>query len=465
MEITVLKHSAQDKHKVIWLRLLKLLHIVLMTLPFAIAWGGAYVHLRSASMSGAAGAAVTLVFLVLYVLFTRIYGAFFISQSRISELVASQILSALLADLFCYLLLSLLLRRFPGVWPKALVLPVQMLIALLWTHCAHQWYFRTFPRAQSVLIYGDAELAERLQRDPAMRKRYRVERALHVTECDDALRCLDGAQVVFLAGVDSGLRDEVIKCAIAHDVPLYIIPRLGDIIMSGAARIHMFHDPVLRVARFHPRPEYYLGKRLFDLAVSAVALIVLSPVILLTALAVKLSDGGPVMYRQTRLTKNGKTFSLLKFRSMRVDAESDGVARLSTGDRDPRVTAVGRVIRKYRIDELPQLLNILAGDLSIVGPRPERPEIAAEYEQTLPEFRLRLQAKAGLTGYAQVYGKYNTDPYHKLQLDLMYIANPGFLEDLRICFATVKTIFMSESTEGVQEGMTTAMEEQETVGV
>ena len=465
MEIISLNPSVQKSRKILWLRLLKLLHILLMTLPFAIAWGGAYVHLHAASMSGVAGAAVTLVFLALYVLFTRIYGAFFISQSRISELVASQILSALLADLFCYLLLSLLLRRFPGVWPKALVLPVQMLIALLWTYGVHQWYFRTFPRAQSVLIYGDAVLAERLQRDTAMRKRYRVERALHVTECDDALRCLDGAEVVFLAGVDGRLRDAVLKYAVAHDVPVYIIPGLGDILMSGAVRIHLFHDPVLRAARYHPRPEYVIGKRLFDLLVSAVALVVLSPVILLTAFAVKLGDGGPVLYRQTRLTKDGKRFSLLKFRSMRVDAESDGVARLSTGDHDPRVTKVGRVLRKYRIDELPQLLNILAGDLSIVGPRPERPEIAAEYEKTLPEFRLRLQAKAGLTGYAQVYGKYNTDPYHKLQLDLMYIANPGFLEDLRICFATVKTIFMAESTEGVQEGMTTAMEEKETVGV
>ena len=207
------------------------------------------------------------------------------------------------------------------------------------------------------------------------------------------------------------------------------------------------------------------GKRAFDIVVALTALIVLSPVMLVTALAVKLGDGGPVFYRQTRLTKDGKTFSLLKFRSMRVDAEADGVARLSTGNQDPRVTPVGRVIRKYRIDELPQLLNILAGDLSVVGPRPERPEIAAEYEKTLPEFRLRLQVKAGLTGYAQVCGRYNTDPYHKLQMDLMYIAHLGFLEDLRICFATVKTICMPNSTEGVQEGMTTAMEEKETVGV
>ena len=163
------------------------------------------------------------------------------------------------------------------------------------------------------------------------------------------------------------------------------------------------------------------------------------------------------MYKQKRLTKNGKEFYVLKFRSMRQDAEKDGVARLSTGDADPRITPVGRVIRKLRIDELPQLFNILGGSMSIVGPRPERPEIAAQYAEELPEFNLRLQAKAGLTGYAQVYGKYNTTPYNKLQMDLMYIAHPSFFEDLRIIFATVKILFLPESTEGVAEGMETAM--------
>jgi len=163
-----------------------------------------------------------------------------------------------------------------------------------------------------------------------------------------------------------------------------------------------------------------------------------------------------VLYRQPRLTKNGKVFHVLKFRSMRVDAEKDGVARLSTGDKDDRITPVGRIIRKVRIDELPQLLNILGGSMSVVGPRPERPEIAEQYEKELPEFRLRLQVKAGLTGYAQVYGKYNTTPYDKLQMDLMYIANPSFLEDLRIIFATVKILFVPESTDGVGEGQITA---------
>ena len=160
-----------------------------------------------------------------------------------------------------------------------------------------------------------------------------------------------------------------------------------------------------------------------------------------------------------RLTKDGKEFGVLKFRSMKVNAEKDGVARLSSGDNDPRITPVGRFIRKCRIDELPQLLNIIKGDMTIVGPRPERPSIAAEYEETMPEFRLRLQVKAGLTGYAQVYGKYNTTPYDKLLMDLMYISNANLLDDLMIMFATVKILFMAESTEGVAEGQTTAMEE------
>ena len=225
--------------------------------------------------------------------------------------------------------------------------------------------------------------------------------------------------------------------------------------------MHMFHLPMLRLDRYSPSPEYLFIKRAMDIILSALALLIIWPVMVVTAICIKRTDGGPVFYRQCRLTKDGKPFDVLKFRSMRVDAEKDGVARLSTGDKDDRITPVGRVIRKVRIDELPQLINILRGDMSIVGPRPERPEIAAEYEKEMPEFRLRLQAKCGLTGYAQVYGKYNTTPYDKLQMDLMYIANPGLAEDLKIMFATVKILFMPESTEGVEEGQITA--EQKTV--
>jgi lipopolysaccharide/colanic/teichoic acid biosynthesis glycosyltransferase len=156
-----------------------------------------------------------------------------------------------------------------------------------------------------------------------------------------------------------------------------------------------------------------------------------------------------------RLTKNGKEFEVLKFRSMIQDAEKDGVARLAK-DSDDRITPVGKIIRMIRFDELPQLFNILKGDMSFVGPRPERPEIAKQYEKEMPEFALRLQVKAGLTGYAQVYGKYNTPPYDKVQMDLMYIANQSIFEDLKLMLMTFKILFVPSSTEGVDSNQTTA---------
>ena len=186
-----------------------------------------------------------------------------------------------------------------------------------------------------------------------------------------------------------------------------------------------------------------------------IAIILASPFMIVTALAIKLYDGGKVFYRQTRLTKDAEEFEVIKFRSMIQDAEKDGVARLAK-DGDDRITPIGKVIRMLRIDELPQLFNILKGDMSFVGPRPERPEIAKQYEKEMPEFALRLQVKAGLTGYAQVYGKYNTPPYDKVQMDLMYIANQSLLEDLRLMLMTFKILFIPSSTEGVDSNQTTA---------
>lgn len=227
--------------------------------------------------------------------------------------------------------------------------------------------------------------------------------------------------------------------------------------MREAVHVRSFDSPVLYVNRKELSPVYAIAKRGFDILSSGLALIVLSPVMLITGLAIHFYDGGPAFYRQTRLTKDGKEFKILKFRSMRVDAEKDGIARLSTGEKDERITPIGRTIRRLRLDELPQLWNIFVGDMSVVGPRPERPEIAAAYCEKMPDFRLRLQVKAGLTGYAQVYGKYNTEPYEKLEFDLLYINQMNILTDLQLCFATFAILFSRESTHGVEEGSLTAL--------
>lgn len=220
----------------------------------------------------------------------------------------------------------------------------------------------------------------------------------------------------------------------------------------------MFSEPVMKVQRVQVKREYCIVKRLMDIVVSLTGLIVVSPIMAITALAIKLYDGGPAFYRQQRLTRNGRMFSILKFRSMNVNAEKDGMARLAS-ENDNRITPIGKIIRATRIDELPQLINILVGDMSLVGPRPERPEIAAEYEKILPEYALRLQVKAGLTGTAQVYGRYNTEPYSKLQMDLMYMNKMSLLTDIQLIFSTIKIVFMKESTAGIQAGKITAASE------
>ena len=228
--------------------------------------------------------------------------------------------------------------------------------------------------------------------------------------------------------------------------------------MQEAKHLQTFDSPILLVNRKNLDQEFVLIKRVFYIVSSALGLIILSPILLITAIAIKLNDKGPAIYKQTRLTKDGREFEICKFRSMRVDAEKDGVARLSTGDDDDRVTSVGRFIRKCRIDELPQLWNILVGDMSVVGPRPERPEIAEQYYEEMPDFKLRLQVKAGLTGYAQIYGKYNTSPYEKLEFDLMYINDMSILTDLRLMFATFKILFSKESTEGIESNQISALQ-------
>jgi len=205
--------------------------------------------------------------------------------------------------------------------------------------------------------------------------------------------------------------------------------------------------PILFINNESASIEFLIVKRLFDVIVSIIGLIVLSPIMLITALLIKLYDKGTVFYKQKRLTKNGKEFDIIKFRSMKMDAEKTGQAILAASN-DSRITPIGKVIRTCRIDELPQLINIIKGDMSIIGPRPERPEIAGQYLEDLPEFSLRLRMRAGLTGYAQVYGKYNTTPYDKLLMDLIYISKASIAEDIKIMLATVKILFVPESTEG-----------------
>ncbi len=439
------------------LRLVKGISILLMTGAFGLGWflyyskGLAMPYYKNGSYL------VIALFMFLFTMFGRVYEALCISMKPISEMIYSQALAVLVADGSMFIVTWLLTRSFPSIIPILLVFLVQCAIAAIWSYLSHYWYFKVFPPRATAIVYDCRPGMDKLLDEYALDKKYDIQKQLSVYECISDLSQLQNMETVFISGVHSHERNIMLKYCVANGIEVLVIPRVGDVLMSSAKHIHMFHLPMFQVRRYNARPEYLFVKRLMDIVISSFALVILSPIMLIVAIAIKAYDGGPVLYSQIRLTKDGHVFRILKFRSMRIDAERDGVARLSTGENDERITPVGKFIRKVRLDELPQLINILKGELSVVGPRPERPEIAQQYMEDMPEFGLRLQAKAGLTGYAQVYGKYNTTPYDKLQMDLMYIAHPSIIEDLKIMMATVKILFMPESTDGVAEGQTTAV--------
>ena len=438
-------------------RAAKAINVVLMALPFIYVWYTFYADQLWVTFYKRGHWLVIGLYLLLYITIGRTYEAFLISYNSIGEMIYSQILTLFEVDVIIYIVAWLLIRRLPNPLPILVVFVLQILLAIIWCHWSQWWYFHVFKAYKTIIVWDYREGISELIDQYNLNKKFEIIDTVSVEECLKDISVLNAADTVFLVGIHSHDRNIIMKYCLYNGIKAYLIPRIGDMILSSAKRDHLFHLPLLRVERAKPYYEYLIIKRISDIVLSLIATILFSPIMLITAICIKLEDHGPVIYKQCRLTKDGKTFDIYKFRSMRTDAEKDGVARLSTGDNDDRITKTGRIIRKFRIDELPQLFNILKGDLSIVGPRAERPEIAEEYEKTLPEFALRLQVKAGLTGYAQVYGKYNTTPYDKLLMDLMYIANASIFEDLAIIFATVKILFLPESTEGVAKGQTTAM--------
>lgn len=447
----------------LYLLLVKVLLVAVDTAFFAAAWYLFYSkQLFVETFYGKGHLFVIALFVVLYVSLAKLYGGFDLTTSSASELSYGHAVAAVITAFFTYIVLWLLQRTLPNVLPLLAVMAGMILASALWSGPAVRLTNRLLPPKRTVLIYAYSEAMENGQMI-INNMPWRFALVGQLTVDGDPVRTLAelkamNAEAVMICGVSSSVRNDIVKFCIAEKMEAYVRPNIGDYLINGAKTMQMCSLPVMLCQRCNPSVWYLVVKRGMDIALSLAALVILSPLMLVTAAAIKLYDGGPVFYKQIRLTKDRKEFYVYKFRSMRVDAEKDGVARLASQG-DDRITPVGKVIRSLRIDELPQLLCILVGTMTIVGPRPERPEIAEQYEKEMPEFALRLQAKAGLTGYAQVYGKYNTSPYNKLQMDLQYIGSMGLVTDLKIIFATIKVLFVPESTEGVAQGQTTARKE------
>lgn len=403
---------------------------------------------------------MTVVFMVIYLVFTRVYGGFMVGTASVLDLIFSQIIAIGFTAGSSYAIFTLLSYKLVNPVPLIIFFAVFSVVSALWCYIADKVYFRLHKAKKTIVIFGNKESYESLKGIKGMTKRFVVEETYdsEKTTLEFLFEKIIGFDAVFMCGVPSDYRNEILKFCIANDIACFIKPKISDTIIRGGKTIQMMNVPVYRCKRADTGLIYLTMKRVFDIILSFIAIIISSPFMIVTAAAIKLYDGGKVFYRQVRLTKDGKEFEVIKFRSMIQDAEKDGVARLAK-DGDDRITPIGKIIRMLRIDELPQLFNIFKGDMSFVGPRPERPEIAKQYEKEMPEFALRLQVKAGLTGYAQVYGKYNTPPYDKVQMDLMYVANQSLIEDLKLMLMTFKILFIPSSTEGVSAEQTTAIKE------
>ena len=397
-------------------------------------------------------------FVAIYTSFVNVYGGFSVGTSPVADIAFSQIIAVGFLQGFSYVLFSLLSYRLVSIWPFVGMFVVFSIVAVLWSLAANKVYFSIHIPKKTIVLFGNVDSYYSLKNIRSLKNRFNVVRTFNCekTSLNELFESLKTVDAIFLCGVPSDYRNEVVKFCIANDKVAYVKPKISDTIIRGGKTIQLLNIPVYRCKRKdNSGLLYQIIKRALDVILSLIAIVISSPFMIGTAIAIKAYDRGPALYKQVRLTKNGKEFSVLKFRSMIQDAEKDGVARLAK-DGDDRITPVGKFIRMTRLDELPQLFNILKGDMSFVGPRPERPEIARQYETDMPEFALRLQVKAGLTGYAQVYGKYNTPPYDKVQMDLMYIANQSLLEDLRLMLMTFKIVFIPSSTEGVDSNQTTA---------
>ena len=380
--------------------------------------------------------------------FLMTYGGFRIGYLKKGNLLCSQILSIGLLNVITYIQISLLDKKFHD--PKILTAMtlVQLLTAIVWTILFQRLYRFLFPPRKMLLVCGDRPAFHLMEKINSREDKYYLAKAIHIRAGMDAIiREAQEFDALIIGDIPAKDRNALLKKCFERDIRTYTVPKLSDILIRTSEELDIFDSPLLLSRNEDISGMQRFWKRALDVVCSGAGLVVLSPFFLLVALSIYLTDRGPVFYKQTRLTEGGKEFQICKFRTMIQNAEEKSGARLAS-ENDDRILPIGHFLRRTRLDELPQLLNIWKGEMSLVGPRPE---LAAEIEREIPEFCYRLKMKAGLTGYAQIYGKYNTVPYDKLKLDLTYIRNYSFWLDLKLLLMTPKIMMLKESTEGVLE--------------
>ena len=393
--------------------------------------------------------------IILYAICNNMDGFRFGDLRRL-DLGLAQCIGILLTNILTYFQLCLIANKMITPVPMLLITLADFILASLFILIYVYIYRHHYAPHQMIMVYGsDSAVSLKIKMD-SRRDKYKVTKLVSIDMGYDKI-CQEIIKydTVVLNDIPAQIRNDILKFCYENRIRAYVAPKISDVIMRGAKDISLFDTPLFLVKGVGLTFFQRILKRTTDIILSLIAIVLASPIMLVAALLIKLEDKGPVFYKQKRVTRDEKEFEILKFRSMIVDAEKFTGAQLAT-ENDPRITKVGKFMRATRIDELPQIINILKGDMSIVGPRPERMDFINEFCKEIPEFKYRLKVKGGLTGYAQIYGKYNTNAYDKLRMDLLYIENYSFLLDIKLILTTIRIMFSKDSTEGIDKAQENA---------
>lgn len=385
---------------------------------------------------------------------TAAYGKFDIGHRKSKPIIYSLGLAIGITDLVTYVQLSIMntnpdnnaTLQFENLGIFVIVLLFQVLYIIVMTYSGNYLFFRINEPAVCCIITASQNSLNQVYRAVSKyKKQYRIEKIIDYRD-DDLYDVILKCHTVFMYDVPIQKRTEIFEFCYRHSRNVYFNPEVPDVVAFNAQHIVLDDVSLIEATVSELSIEQRFMKRFMDVFVSLIGILVSSPIWAICAVLIKLEDGGSIFFRQKRATKDGEVFEVYKFRTMK-----ENVSNYSSTADDDRITKVGKVMRKFRIDEFPQLINILKGEMSLVGPRPEMLENVYSYTAVLPEFEYRLRVKAGLTGYAQIAGKYNTSPRDKLILDLMYIENYSIWKDIKLIFQTLIVLFKSDSTEAFKK--------------
>ena len=444
-------NDTREKYK----RLIKLLFSTVLMIGlvciYAYVWIGYYNrHVLQIPFFRRGNWVIILLYMVLLMFFMNTYGGFKIGYLKKTNLIYSQGISILFSNIFVYFQTAVIDKRFVTPTYIILMTMADILFVFVWTLLFYLAYIRIFPPRKMLLITGDRHDYHLIDKINSRDDKYEICKVVSYHQGMRVIENLiDQYDGIIIGDMPSHERNQIIKYCFSVKKRSYSVPKISDILLRSSDDMNLFDTPLLLSRNLGLSIEQQWVKRCEDIIISLIMLIIFFPVFLIACIGIKCTDRGPIFYKQERLTKDGKAFMIYKFRTMVVDAEKISGPVLAR-ENDPRILPIGRFLRATRMDEIPQIINILMGDMSVVGPRPERPILAEEISKNIPEFTYRLKVKAGLTGFAQVYGKYNTTSYDKLKLDLSYILNYSLFLDLKLIIMTPKIMFLKVSTEGVE---------------